>query len=216
VEARVRANPRSRTASPAGRDHPVRSARSGASGLLAGGLALLGLAAVPISPVVTDAFTASGGEAGATTRSVATASTHLVPRTESHAGAGVTVASDDESEPAPPAPDTAPAAEESPSDERTRWDRLADCEAGDWDADGRPIPGTARWDYGIDFTHEGYELFQGGLNFHPETWDEFRDADMPDHAGRASREEEIVVGERVLAAQGWEAWPVCSEMIGLS
>ena len=98
---------------------------------------------------------------------------------------------------------------------RSVWDRLADCEAGDWDADGQPIPGTARWDYGIDFAHEGFEQFQGGLNFHPATWDEFRDPDMPGHAEHASREQEIVVGERVLEAQGWGAWPVCSEMLGL-
>jgi resuscitation-promoting factor RpfB len=95
------------------------------------------------------------------------------------------------------------------------WDDLADCESGDWDRDGDPIPGTARWDYGLEFAHEGFELFEGGLNFHPDTWDEFRDPQMPDHAGHADREQEIVVGERVLEAQGWGAWPVCSEMLGL-
>lgn len=97
----------------------------------------------------------------------------------------------------------------------TVWDALADCESGDWDADGNPIPGTARWDYGLEFAHEGFEQFQGGLNFHPGTWDAFRDPGMPGHAGHASRAQEIVVGERVLDAQGWQAWPVCSEMIGL-
>ena len=100
--------------------------------------------------------------------------------------------------------------------ERSVWDRLADCESGDWVNGGESfIEGSARWDYGINFAHEGYEQFQGGLNFHPGTWDAYRDPDMPDHAGNADREQEIVVAERVLASQGWGAWPVCSEMIGL-
>ena len=100
--------------------------------------------------------------------------------------------------------------------ERSVWDRLADCESGEWVNGGDSfIEGSARWDYGIDFAHEGYEQFQGGLNFHPGTWDAYRDPDMPDHAGNASREQEIIVGERVLDSQGWGAWPVCSEMVGL-
>jgi DNA helicase-4 len=32
------------------------------------------------------------------------------------------------------------------------------------------------------------------LNFHADTWDVFRNEDMPDHAGRASPLQEIVVG----------------------
>jgi hypothetical protein len=100
--------------------------------------------------------------------------------------------------------------------ERNRWDRLAECESGEWVNGGESfIEGSARWDYGIDFVHEGYEQFQGGLNFHPGTWDAFRDPDMPDHAGNATREQEIVVAERVLAEQGWQAWPRCSKMVGL-
>jgi hypothetical protein len=100
--------------------------------------------------------------------------------------------------------------------ERSVWDRLADCESGDWVNGGESfVEGSARWDYGIDFAHEGYEQFQGGLNFHPGTWDAYRDPDMPGHAGNASREQEIVVAERVLASQGWGAWPRCTRMLGL-
>lgn len=91
------------------------------------------------------------------------------------------------------------------------WDRVADCESGDWDADGVPRPGSARWDYGLEFDHG--DIFQGGLNFHPDTWDAFREPDMPEHAGHASRVQEIEVAEQVLEAQGWQAWPVCSEMM---
>lgn len=92
------------------------------------------------------------------------------------------------------------------------WDRLADCESGDW-VDGWPQPGTARWDYGLTFSHG--DSFEGGLNFHPGTWDAFKDPGMPDHAGNATRAQQIMVGERVRAAQGWDAWPVCSGMLGL-
>ena len=91
------------------------------------------------------------------------------------------------------------------------WDRIADCESGDWDADGEPRRDSARWDYGLDFDHG--DIFQGGLNFHPDTWDTYRDPDMPRHAGEATRVEEIEIAEQVLDDQGWEAWPVCSEMM---
>ena len=93
------------------------------------------------------------------------------------------------------------------------WERLADCESGDWDSDADPEPDSARWDYGLDFDHG--DRFQGGLNFHPDTWESFRDPDMPAHAGHADQVEEIEVAERVLDEQGWDAWPVCSEMLDL-
>ncbi len=93
------------------------------------------------------------------------------------------------------------------------WKQLADCESGDWDANGEPEPGSARWSYGLAFDHG--DIFEGGLNFHPDTWESFRDPDMPAHAGRADRWQEIEVAERVLDEQGWNAWPVCSEKLDL-
>ncbi len=95
---------------------------------------------------------------------------------------------------------------------RSHWDRLADCESGSWDADGKPIEHSARWDYG---SSRGEGDFEGGLNFHPDTWDAHRSADLPTHAGRASKGDQIRVAERVLAAQGWRAWPRCSRKLGL-
>ncbi|MDX1621252.1 MAG: transglycosylase family protein [Nitriliruptorales bacterium] len=95
---------------------------------------------------------------------------------------------------------------------RDLWFRLADCESG-LRENGSPIPGSARWDYGLSPSHGA--PFEGGLQFAPFTWDGFRDADMPAHAGLATPSEQIVVAERVLAAQGWKAWPVCSRMLGL-
>ncbi len=95
---------------------------------------------------------------------------------------------------------------------RSHWDRLADCESGSWDANGKPIEHSARWDYGA---RRGAGGFEGGLNFHPATWDAYRSPHMPAHAGRASKGDQIAVAERVLTAQGWSAWPRCSRKLGL-
>lgn len=92
------------------------------------------------------------------------------------------------------------------------WLRIADCESGEWDADADPIPGSARWSYGAEADHH---LFEGGLHFEPSTWEDFRDLDMPPHAGEASPVAQLVVAERVLEEQGWTAWPVCSRKLGL-
>lgn len=98
-------------------------------------------------------------------------------------------------------------------DRRAIWNRLADCESGEWDRNAVPAPGSARWDYGTRPGENG--MYEGGLQFLPATWDGFRDPGMPDHAGNASPEQQIAVAERVLAAQGWGAWPVCSRKIGV-
>jgi LysM repeat protein len=73
------------------------------------------------------------------------------------------------------------------------WDRLAQCESG------------GRWN--ID-TGNG---FSGGLQFTASTWKAYGGAGS---AKNASREEQIAVAERVLAGQGWGAWPSCSRKVG--
>lgn len=78
------------------------------------------------------------------------------------------------------------------------WDRLAQCEAG------------GNW--GIN-TGNG---FQGGLQFAPSTWTGHGGGEFASTANQASREEQIVVAERVLESQGWGAWPSCSSQLGLS
>ena len=88
------------------------------------------------------------------------------------------------------------------------WGRLADCESGEWDADGNPIPGTRDWTY-----DDG--LFRGGPNFLHSTYAAYRGPDMPEYADDASRWQQVEVAERVLADQGWRAWPVCSQMLNL-
>lgn len=89
---------------------------------------------------------------------------------------------------------------------RSVWDALADCESGRWDPDGAPIPGSADW-----AEHSGYA---GGLQWAAETWEEFRDPWMPAAAYDAPREAQTAVAAKVLTAQGWDAWPVCSRRIG--
>lgn len=77
------------------------------------------------------------------------------------------------------------------------WDELVQCEAtGDWSAN----------------TGNG---FSGGLQFTPSTWAAFGGTEFAPEAHMASREEQIVVAEKVQAAQGWGAWPVCTSKLGI-
>lgn len=87
---------------------------------------------------------------------------------------------------------TANAAPASPS--ASVWDRVAQCESsGNWQTN----------------TGNG---FYGGLQFTMSTWRAFGGNGMPT---QASRQQQIAVAQRVLAAQGWGAWPVCSSKLGL-
>ena len=74
------------------------------------------------------------------------------------------------------------------------WDKVAQCESG------------GNW---ATSTGNG---FHGGLQFTASTWRSFGGSGMPH---QASRTEQIAVAERVLAAQGWKAWPACSRELGL-
>jgi hypothetical protein len=77
------------------------------------------------------------------------------------------------------------------------WDDLAQCEAGgNWAAN----------------TGNGY---YGGLQFSGSTWTASGGGEFAPTANLASREQQIVVAERVLASQGWGAWPSCSSKLGL-
>ncbi|NEW38869.1 transglycosylase family protein [Nocardia cyriacigeorgica] len=78
------------------------------------------------------------------------------------------------------------------------WDRLAQCEAG------------GNWAIN---TGNGY---QGGLQFSPSTWNAHGGGEYAATANQASREQQIAVAEKVLASQGWGAWPSCSASLGLS
>lgn len=72
------------------------------------------------------------------------------------------------------------------------WDTLAQCESsGNWSAN----------------TGNG---FSGGLQFTPSTWAAFGGTQYASNAKDATREEQIAVAEKVLAAQGPNAWPACT------
>ncbi|MGW8375588.1 transglycosylase family protein [Streptomyces sp. ODS28] len=72
------------------------------------------------------------------------------------------------------------------------WDRVAACESGgNWSTE----------------TGNGYS---GGLQFNAGTWRAYGGGAYAPRAAQASRAQQIAVAERVLARQGWGAWPVCS------
>lgn len=72
------------------------------------------------------------------------------------------------------------------------WDRLASCESsGDWSIN----------------TGNG---FYGGVQFSQSTWEEFGGTEFAPRADLATKEQQIIIAERVLAVQGPNAWPDCS------
>ena len=88
-----------------------------------------------------------------------------------------------------PEPQGAPA----PTGGGGRWDALAQCESGgNWAAN----------------TGNGY---YGGLQFSLQTWQAFGGSGMPNENSAGAQ---IAVAERVLASQGWGAWPSCSSQLG--
>jgi Transglycosylase-like domain len=67
------------------------------------------------------------------------------------------------------------------------WDRIAACETqGDWSMQG--------------------SAFSGGLGFANSAWSAFGGHEFAPNAGRATREQQIIVAERIRAAVGLGAW----------
>ena len=77
-----------------------------------------------------------------------------------------------------------------------QWDNVAQCESG------------GNWHIN---TGNGY---YGGLQFTQGTWVNYGGAAFASRADLATREEQISIADKVLAAQGWGAWPVCSHYAG--
>jgi hypothetical protein len=77
------------------------------------------------------------------------------------------------------------------------WDRIARCESG------------GNW---ATNTGNGY---YGGLQFTRSTWNSYGGTAYAATANHASRAEQIAIAEKVLAGQGWGAWPTCSKRAGL-
>lgn len=86
-------------------------------------------------------------------------------------------------QPSPPPPP------ESTVERHADWDAIAECESG------------GNWH--LDSTYDG------GLQFHPDTWLAFGGGKYAAYAWQASRLEQIAIGEKVLAAYGPDAWPNC-------
>jgi len=78
----------------------------------------------------------------------------------------------------------------------SQWDNVAQCESG------------GNWHIN---TGNGY---YGGLQFAERTWISFNGTQYASRADLATKAEQITVAERVLARQGWGAWPVCSHHRG--
>ncbi|GAC85754.1 transglycosylase family protein [Gordonia paraffinivorans] len=75
------------------------------------------------------------------------------------------------------------------------WNQVAQCESG------------GNWAIN---TGNGYH---GGLQFSPSTWTAHGGGEFAPTADQATREEQIVVAERVLANQGKGAWPTCGTVL---
>ena len=76
------------------------------------------------------------------------------------------------------------------------WDRIAACETqGNWSMQG--------------------PSFSGGVGFANSTWSSFGGNEFAPNAGQATREEQIIVAERVRARVGMRAWG-CAGRVGVS
>ncbi|MFE5588727.1 transglycosylase family protein, partial [Streptomyces sp. NPDC056549] len=76
------------------------------------------------------------------------------------------------------------------------WDKLAECESGgNWAESGAP--------------------YYGGLQFSLSTWQSVGGTDFAAYPNQATREEQILVGERLLDSAGENQWPVCGPKVGL-
>lgn len=78
------------------------------------------------------------------------------------------------------------------------WDKVAACESGN------------NWHIN---TGNGYF---GGLQFTPSTWAAFGGKIYASRADLASKNQQIIIAEKVLRSQGPGAWPVCSVKAGLA
>ena len=91
--------------------------------------------------------------------------------------------------PEPPTTEVAPAP--------TVWDNLAWCESGE--------------DWAIN-TGNG---FYGGLQFTRDVWNAYGGQEFASLASQATRDQQILVAERIVDDVGWGAWPTCSRRLGL-
>jgi len=99
--------------------------------------------------------------------------------------------------PPPPAPPAAAAPAPVTYAGSSVWDDLARCESG------------GNWAIN---TGNGY---YGGLQFSYDTWHGYGGGEFADYPHQATREEQIIVAERLRAARGYAPWPACRDKLGL-
>jgi Transglycosylase-like domain len=75
---------------------------------------------------------------------------------------------------------------------RSRWDDIAQCESG------------GRWDYPLVTNRTG--TYSGGLMIWTKAWAAYGGHEFAPHAYLATKQQQIVVAERILADNGWGAW----------
>ena len=99
----------------------------------------------------------------------------------------------------PPKPAPVPAAPQRvvTYDGNTVWDQLAQCESG------------GNWAIN---TGNGY---YGGLQFNLGTWEAYGGLEFAERPDLATREQQIIVAERLHAARGFQPWPACRIKLGL-
>jgi septal ring factor EnvC (AmiA/AmiB activator) len=88
-----------------------------------------------------------------------------------------------------PPPPPSPSESEPDTEWHADWDAIAECESG------------GNWH--LDSTYDG------GLQFHPDTWLAFGGGQYAPYAWQASRLQQIAIAEKVLATHGPGAWPHC-------
>jgi len=81
---------------------------------------------------------------------------------------------------------------------QSQWDNVAQCESG------------GNWHIN---TGNGY---YGGLQLAQGTWVGYGGQKYAPRADLATKDEQITIADKVLSAQGWGAWPVCSQRRGLA
>jgi hypothetical protein len=117
----------------------------------------------------------------------------------------------------PPANAPVEAAAAPPPEEHARIARSLDSEASE---PPRDAPGAGVWDAlascesGGNWGARTGNGYVGGLQFLPQTWASGGGGAFAPSPHLATREQQIVVAERVLELQGWRAWPVCSTLLG--
>ncbi|MFG3227342.1 transglycosylase family protein [Kitasatospora sp. NPDC048194] len=79
------------------------------------------------------------------------------------------------------------------------WDKVAECESsGNW-----------------SIVSSGTPRYYGGLQFSASTWLNYGGGQYAPYANQATKQQQILIAEKVLAAQGQNAWPVCGPKAAL-